>query len=152
MRRGGPAYVEKLIPLSQNRAPAPSGRSVTGAVARQAAGERERFHSSKRGLVPWCRTLASRCYTDRVPTTKPRYTFTDTGHLNELLNAAARRWPETTDRKELLLRLAREGHDALRLGELDQSADQRREQAWAALERIPALVDAGLLLSDRAWE
>lgn len=35
-----------------------------------------------------------------VPTTKPRYTFTDTGNLNELLNAAARRWPKITDRKE----------------------------------------------------
>ena len=87
-----------------------------------------------------------------MPTTKPRYTFTDTGTLNELLNAAARRWPEITDRKELLLRLAREGHDALQLGELNRSADQRREQARSALSRIPALVDAGLLLSDRAWE
>ena len=87
-----------------------------------------------------------------MPTTKPRYTFTDTGSLNELLNAAARRWPETTDRKELLLRLAREGHDSLQLGELNRSADQRCRQARTALERIPALVDADLLLSDRAWE
>lgn len=87
-----------------------------------------------------------------MPTAKPRYTLTDTGDLNELLNAAARRWPEITDRKELLLRLAREGHDALRLAELARSADQRREQARAALERIPVLVDADLLLSDRAWE
>ncbi len=87
-----------------------------------------------------------------MPTTKPRYTFTDTGDLNELLNAAARRWPEITDRKELLLRLAREGHDALQLGELNRSAEQRRERARAALERIPALLDADLLLSGRAWE
>lgn len=87
-----------------------------------------------------------------MPTTKPRYIFTDTGSLNELLNAAARRWPEITDRKELLLRLAREGHDALMLGELSRSADQRREQALAALRRIPALVDTDLLLSDRAWD
>jgi hypothetical protein len=86
-----------------------------------------------------------------VPTTKPRYTFTDTGNLSQLLNAAARRWPDVTDRKELLLRLAREGHDALELGELNRSADQRREQVRAALDRIPALVDADLLRSDRAW-
>ncbi|MGI8944833.1 MAG: hypothetical protein ACR2GL_01155 [Thermoleophilaceae bacterium] len=86
-----------------------------------------------------------------MPTTKPRYTFTDAGDLNELLDAAARRWPEITDRKELLLRLAREGHDALQLGELSRSAEDRRERARAALERIPALVDADLLLSDRAW-
>ncbi len=87
-----------------------------------------------------------------MPTTKPRYTLTDTGDLTELLNAAARRWPEITDRKELLLRLAREGHDALRLADLNRSADGRREESRAALERIPALVDAELLLSDRAWE
>ncbi len=87
-----------------------------------------------------------------MPTTRPRYTLTDTGDLTELLNTAERRWPEITDRKELLLRLAREGHDALRLGELARSADQRREQALAALTRIPALVDADVLLSDRAWE
>ncbi len=87
-----------------------------------------------------------------MPTTKPRYTLTDTGDLNELLNAAARRWPEITDRKELLLRLAREGHDALRLADLNRSGDGRREESRAALERIPALVDAELLLSDRAWE
>jgi len=87
-----------------------------------------------------------------VSTTKPRYTFTDTGNLSELLNVAARRWPEIADRRELLLRLAREGHDALQVDELDRSADQRREQARAALERIPALVDADLLLLDRAWE
>lgn len=98
-----------------------------------------------------CRTVRDQCYTDRVPTTKPRYTFTDAGDLNELLDAAARRWPEITDRKELLLRLAREGHDALQLGELSRSAEDRRERARAALERIPALVDADLLLSDRAW-
>ena len=96
--------------------------------------------------------MAGRCYTSVVPTAKPRYTLTDTGDLHELLNAAARRWPEVTDRKELLLRLAREGHDALRLGELTRSADQRREHARAALERIPALIDPDLLLSDRAWE
>ena len=87
-----------------------------------------------------------------MPTTKPRYTLTDTGDLNDLLNAAARHWPEITDRKELLLRLAREGYDALRLGKLTRSADERRERAQAALERIPTLVDADLLLSDGAWE
>lgn len=87
-----------------------------------------------------------------MPTTRPRYTLTDTGDLSALLDAAARRWPEITERKELLLRLAREGHDALRLGELARSAEQRRERTRRALERIPALVDADLLLSDRAWE
>lgn len=93
-----------------------------------------------------------RCYTPtRVPTTKPRYTLTDTGHLRELLDDAQRRWPEIADRKQLLLRLAEEGHNALELGDRELEAEERRERAAAALKRIPALVDAELLLSDSAW-
>jgi hypothetical protein len=86
-----------------------------------------------------------------VPTTKPRYTLTDTGHLTELLDAAQRRWPEIADRKELLLRLAEEGHNALELGDRELDADERRERTQVALERIRSLVDTELLLSDRAW-
>jgi len=44
-----------------------------------------------------------------MPTSKPRYTLTDTGELSELLDAAQRRWPEEADRKALLLRLAEAG-------------------------------------------
>ena len=44
-----------------------------------------------------------------MPTSKPRYTVTDTGELSELLDAAQRRWPDVTDRKALLLRLAAAG-------------------------------------------
>jgi hypothetical protein len=52
-----------------------------------------------------------------MPTTKPRYTFTDTGELREQLDAAQRRWPGVRDRKELLLRLAAAGREAIRLEE-----------------------------------
>jgi hypothetical protein len=86
-----------------------------------------------------------------VPTTKPRYTFTDTGPLRELLDAAHQRWPEISDRKDLLLRLAEEGHKALELGDEQISEENRRARAQTALGRIPELVDAELLLSDRAW-
>ncbi len=86
-----------------------------------------------------------------MPTVKPRYTFTDTGHLSELLDAAQRRWPELTDRKALLLRLAEQGHESLALGDEELAADERRTRVRAALARIPKLVDAELLLSDRAW-
>lgn len=48
-----------------------------------------------------------------MPTTKPRYTVTDTGELSELLNEAGRRWPDVKDRKELLLRLAKAGRAAI---------------------------------------
>jgi hypothetical protein len=48
-----------------------------------------------------------------VPTTKPRYTVTDTGEVSELLDEAQRRWPEVSDRKALLLRLAAAGREAI---------------------------------------
>lgn len=99
------------------------------------------------GVAP----VLARCYTKSVPTTKPRYTFTDTGHLRDLLDAAQTRWPETTDRKALLLRLAEEGHDILELDDERLATEERRKRARVALERIPSLIDAELLLSDRAW-
>ncbi len=86
-----------------------------------------------------------------MPTTKPRYTFTDAGHLRELLDAAAQRWPEITDRKALLLRLAEEGQGTLQFGDEQLATEERRKRARVALERIPSLVDTELLLSDRAW-
>ena len=86
-----------------------------------------------------------------MPTTRPRYTFTDTGHLRELLDAAQRRWPEVTDRKALLLRLAEQGHESVELELARLEADERRKRAELALARIPSLVDAELLLSDQAW-
>ena len=48
-----------------------------------------------------------------MPTTKPRYTITDTGEISEQLDQAQQRWPDVHDRKELLLRLATAGHDAI---------------------------------------
>jgi hypothetical protein len=48
-----------------------------------------------------------------MPTTKPRYTLTDTGELSEQLDEAQRRWPNVRDRKELLLRLAAAGRAAI---------------------------------------
>lgn len=48
-----------------------------------------------------------------MPTSKPRYTLTDTGELSALLDVAQRRWPEVTDRKVLLLRLAASGGEAI---------------------------------------
>jgi hypothetical protein len=56
-----------------------------------------------------------------VPTTKPRYTVTDTGELSAHLDRAQRRWPEVGNRKELLLRLVAAGGEAL-----DREAQDRR--------------------------
>ena len=69
-----------------------------------------------------------------MPTTKPRYTVTDTGELSELLDQAQRRWPEVRDRKELLLRLAAAGRDALQR----EGADRARavEETAGALSGV----------------
>lgn len=56
-----------------------------------------------------------------MPTTRPRYTLTDTGRLREQLDEAQRRWPEVRDRKELLLRLADAGRAAI-----EREARERR--------------------------
>jgi hypothetical protein len=85
-----------------------------------------------------------------MPTTRPRYTITDTGAVRELLDDAQRRWPDVGNRKQLLMRLAQTGHDALGLDEID--AERRRERQRAALANLRTLVDVDALLSDRAWE
>jgi hypothetical protein len=87
-----------------------------------------------------------------MPTTRPRYTFTDTGPVRSLLDDAQRWWPAVADRKELLLRLAQAGHDSLGLDQIEADAARRRERQLAALKRLPTLVDVDLLLSDRAWQ
>jgi hypothetical protein len=69
----------------------------------------------------------------------------------ELLDAAEQRWPEITDRRLLLLRLAEEGHNAMASAEETRGAQERHARLTSALERIPSLVDRELLLSDRAW-
>jgi hypothetical protein len=86
-----------------------------------------------------------------VPTTRPRYTITDTGSVRSLLDDAQSRWPAVGDRKQLLLRLAQAGHDSLRLDRLQAEAALRRERQQAALEGLADLVDVEPLLTDAAW-
>lgn len=86
-----------------------------------------------------------------MPTTRPRYTITDTGAVRNLLDDAQCQWPNLTDRKQLLLRLAQAGHDSLRLDRMQAEATQRRERQQAALARLTELVDTDSLLADAAW-
>jgi hypothetical protein len=86
-----------------------------------------------------------------VPTTRPRYTLTDTGAVEEMLDVAQRRWPGV-ERKELLLRLTQAGRDAV-ARELDErEGAQRRDRQRSAMREIAGLVDAEVLLSDAAWQ
>lgn len=84
-----------------------------------------------------------------VPTTRPRYTVTDTGTTAALLDLAQRAWPEITDRRQLLLRITETGGHALRAQLADQAA--RRARQRVGLERAAELVDVGELVGDQAW-
>jgi hypothetical protein len=66
-----------------------------------------------------------------MPTTRPRYTITDTGELSDQLDLAQRRWPEIRDRKELLLRLVAAGRAAI--------AQEANDRARAVEETAGAL-------------
>jgi hypothetical protein len=94
-----------------------------------------------------------RCYTFAIPTAHPRYTITDTGPVRALLDDAQRRWPEVTDRKKLLLRLAQTGHDSLHLSDANAEAEteQRRERQRAALAGLQRTVDWDAIRNDQAW-
>ena len=86
-----------------------------------------------------------------MPTTRPRYTLTDTGAVEEMLDIAQRRWPGV-ERKELLLRLTQAGSDAV-ARELDErEGTERRERQRTAMRDVTELVDVDLLLSDAAWQ
>ena len=87
-----------------------------------------------------------------MPTTRPRYTVTDTAEVSEMLDLAHRAWPEVTDRKQLLLRLAATGRDALRQQLDDDDRVRRRAEQIEAMNRAATLMDIDLLLSDAAWK
>jgi hypothetical protein len=74
---------------------------------------------------------------------------TDTGATAELLDLAQRTWPEITDRRQLLLRLAEAGGQALRAQLTDQETLRSRQRA--GLARAAGLVDVDQLVGDEAW-
>jgi hypothetical protein len=86
-----------------------------------------------------------------MPTTRPRYTFTDTGELEGILDVAQQAWPEVDDRKELLYRLVRIGDDAVRARARERELASRRDRQHVALARAGELIDVDALLSDAAW-
>lgn len=86
-----------------------------------------------------------------MPTTRPRYTVTDTGPLRDLLDDAQRRWPEIESRKELLLRLAETGHHSLHLDELEEEAHRRRARQRTAIAGLQGTVDWDAIRDDQAW-
>ncbi len=89
------------------------------------------------------------CDTEDVPTTKPRYTITDTGETAELLDLAAQAWPGINDRRKLLTLVLGAGRGAV---ERDLAmSEERRERQRAALRRGNEGLDVELLLSGAAW-
>lgn len=61
-----------------------------------------------------------------MPTDRPRHTVTETDELARALDDAAQRWPEDRGaRSRLLLRLVKEGHQAIRAAGDDATARRR---------------------------
>jgi hypothetical protein len=83
-----------------------------------------------------------------VPTTRPRYTLTDTGRVARALDVATGRWPGRP-RRELLELLLDAG--AQRVSEEEAERERQLARQHEALRRIPELLDAAVLLSDEAW-
>lgn len=71
-----------------------------------------------------------RCYTQPVPTTKPRVLVTETEELTAALSAAARAWPEESSRARLLARLALLGSQQLD----EPSREERLRRRLRALD------------------
>jgi hypothetical protein len=86
-----------------------------------------------------------------MPTTRPRYTVTDTGDLAEMLDTAQRRWPDVRNRRTLLLRLAAAGRDAIAVDVDAGEREQRRMRQHEAMSRAATLVEVDELLADAAW-
>lgn len=86
-----------------------------------------------------------------MPTTRPRYAVTDTGDVREMLDAAQRRWPDVSDRRQLLLRLAAEGWETIAADLRAENEVTRRSAQALALRRASDLVDGDALLADAAW-
>lgn len=78
--------------------------------------------------------------------------MTDTGALREMLDEASRAWPDVADRKQLLLKLAAEGREAIaeRLDQVDGT--RRRDAQRVALGRATALIEVDALLGDAPWK
>jgi hypothetical protein len=84
-----------------------------------------------------------------MPTTLPRYPITRTPEIDEALEAAARRWPEDSDKpRVLLVRLIEEGARAVRSGEAER-LERRREAARETSGMFTGLYGEGYLESVR---
>lgn len=66
-----------------------------------------------------------------------------------MLDAAERRWPEVSDRRKLLLKLAEAG--AEQVAQEQESAAARHARQVAAARRIRERTDIDVLLSNEAW-
>lgn len=74
--------------------------------------------------------MLMRCYTDFMPTTRPRYMITDTGQVAQALDLALWAWPDAERDAATLRRLIAEGAASLTL---------QRQAQLAALEKLSSL-------------
>ncbi|HEY3828129.1 MAG TPA: hypothetical protein VGL57_02925 [Solirubrobacteraceae bacterium] len=66
-----------------------------------------------------------------MPTSRPRYTITETEEVAQALDRAARHWPKDASRRgQLLVHLVQEGNHAL-----EHTDEERRNRREAAVQR-----------------
>src|SRR4051812_30611712 len=89
--------------------------------------------------------LRVRCYTRAVvPTTRPRLTITETDDVAAALDAAAAGWQEVRSRRELLLRLVKEGREVIDRDQGEATA-RRREAIRHTSGALTGAYEAGYL-------
>jgi hypothetical protein len=79
-----------------------------------------------------------------MPTERPRLTITETDDVAEAIELAAKRWPETRSRRELLLRLVEQGRSAIER-ERDQEAEHRRDAIRRTSGALTGVYEPGYL-------
>jgi len=79
-----------------------------------------------------------------MPTERPRLTVTETDDLAKALDLAARHWPETPSRRELLLRLVEQGRSAIER-EHDELAERRRAAIRRTSGALTGVYEPGYL-------
>lgn len=89
------------------------------------------MREGKRESLPQVLHCMHACYTDPMPTTRPRHMITETEEVSRALADAARRWPQDRKRpSKLLLDLVQEGHRSI-----TEQADRLVADRRAAVEQ-----------------
>lgn len=122
--------------------------------ASHSGGREARWQPTPEGWIAWA-GVAPRCYTESMPTTRPRVTITETPDVARRLELAAARFPDRSrSRSDLLLALTEVAEDALRRTAAGDDAREAAKQRLLERTRAIASADAEAMLEarERDWK